>query len=106
MSTSLQHVSSWYVYDHARCIAGGIQGDALLSEVEVRRALAMLAHQEEWKHSLAESHRDDYGREALLADFAGKIQIMQQATKALGIGLFDEVAPNSGNLPSAAPVWF
>ena len=68
----------------------------------------MLAHQEEWKRSLAESHRDNNGQEALLADFAGKIQIMQQATKALGVRLFDdhEIAPITANLPSATPVWF
>ena len=67
----------------------------------------MLAHEEEWKRSLAESHRDNHGQEALLADFAGKIQIMQQATKALGIGQSsDEVAPTTANLPSALPVWF
>ena len=66
----------------------------------------MLAYQEEWKHSLAESHRDECGRQALLADFAGKIQIMQQATKALGIGLFDEVSPITAKVPAATPVWF
>jgi len=74
--------------------------------VEVRRALAMLAHEEEWKRSLAESHRDNHGQEALLADFAGKIQIMQQATKALGVGHSDEAAPITANLPSATSVWF
>ena len=95
--------------DSMVCInAGSMQRDALLSEVEVRRALAMLAYQEEWKSSLAESHRDDASRDALLADFAGKIDIMRQALAALGVGDMNEVQQSAANIfqKPARSVWF
>ena len=88
--------------------AGTAEKDTLLSEVEVRRALAMLTHQEEWKCSLAESHRDDVSREALLSDFAGKTIIMRQALTAWGVGALDEVqqAVADNHQQSTRSAWF
>ena len=68
----------------------------------------MLAYQEEWKSSLAESHRDDASRDALLADFAGKIDVMRQAVAALGVGDIHSVQQSAANdvQKLARPVWF
>ena len=68
----------------------------------------MLAYQEEWKCSLAESHRDDASRDALLTDFAGKVDVMRQALTALGVGNMDDVQQSATNKSqnAARSVWF
>ena len=68
----------------------------------------MLTHREEWKRSLAESHRDNTSREALLSDFAGKTEIMRQAVAALGVEDLNEVqqAVTETHQRIARPVWF
>ena len=68
----------------------------------------MLHYQEEWKRSIAESHRDNASREALLADFAGKTEILHQALTALGVQDLDEAHQAAAGLHQelARPVWF
>ena len=66
-------------------VAEALAADALLSEVEVRRALAVLDFRNEWRRSLQQSHRAEAGRRALLDDFKAKAGIMQQVLEALGL---------------------
>lgn len=86
--------------------AGSIQGDALLAEVEMRRALAMLAHEEQWKRSLQESHRDTDSREALLTDFKAKARLMKQAAEALGWNDLQQVQQRAARLTLGISAWF
>ena len=68
----------------------------------------MIAYQEEWKCSLAESHRDEASRDALLTDFAGKVETMRQAVAALGVQDIDDVRSSAAIDPQkwAQSTWF
>ena len=86
-------------------IAGALAADALLAEVEVRRALAMLDFQEEWRRSLQQSHRAEAGSRALLDDFEAKAGIMQQALEALGVRNRQEARQRAARLRMGGSAW-
>ena len=86
-------------------VAGALAADALLSEVEVRRALAMLDFRDEWQRSLQQSHRAEAGSPALLDDFEAKAGIMQRALEALGIRDRQEARRRAAGLRMGGSAW-
>ena len=86
-------------------VAEALAADALLSEVEVRRALAMLDFRKEWRQSLRQSHRAEAGRKALLDSFKAKAGIMQQALEAPGLRDRQEARQRAAGLRMGGSAW-
>ena len=86
-------------------VAGALAADALLAEVEVRKALAMLDFREEWRRSLQQSHRAEAGSRALLDDFKAKAGVMQQALEALGVRDRQEARQRAAGLCMGGSAW-
>ena len=66
----------------------------------------MLEYKQEWKLSLGESHRSRQSREALLTDFEGKVELMQQAVEAFGFENMKQVRRRAASVEGGRFAWF